>query len=277
MTGTRPIRIAAVALVAALATVPVATQDREVAIPDAEQAVREFFRAAVLGDREAFARVILSHPDSRRFVAPEPPQGEAAQALVEQVREFQLEPVQAPTFRGQVAQPDGAGLYPDGTVMRYMAVFRGNNVTTLVKRADGWKVDLRWWSAQATLATEGPKQGTADYAARGLLYSLVELDRTEAAKFALPGASLDVLFAGAPSYREPSGHLQALVMEMPILEAAPGELVRLPSGQVVEGSSTADRKVLVGLFGMIEVAFVTRKVGGEWRVAPEPYFLVINR
>ena len=30
-------------------------------------------------------------------------------------------------------------------------------------------------------------------------------------------------------------------------------------------------------FGMIEVAFVTRKVGNDWRVAFEPYFLVINR
>jgi hypothetical protein len=273
----RTIRIPVLALVVAF-TAPLAAQDRDVAIPEAEQVVREFFRAAVLGDREALARVILPHPNSQRFVAPERPQDEAAQALVKQVREFQLRPVQAPTHRGQVAQPDGAGHYPDGTVMRYMAVFRGNNVTTVVKRADGWKIDLRWWSAQAALATEGPpKEGTADFAARGLLYSVVELDRTEAAKYALPGVSLDVLFAGAPSYREPSGHLQALVMEMPILEASPGELVRLPSGQVVEGSSTADRKVLVGLFGMIEVAFVTQKVGGEWRVVPQPYFLVINR
>ena len=65
----RWIRITALALVVAF-TVPLAAQDRDVAIPEAEQAVREFFRAAVLGDREALARVILPHPNSHGLLPP---------------------------------------------------------------------------------------------------------------------------------------------------------------------------------------------------------------
>jgi len=93
----------------------------------------------------------------------------------------------------------------------------------------------------------------------------------------VPGANPDILFDRAPSQREPSGHLDALAMEMPIVELTPGEFRALPTGQVVEGSSRPDVKVLVGLMGSVEIPFVVRLIDKEWKVEPQPYFALINR
>ena len=48
-------------------------------------------------------------------------------------------------------------------------------------------------------------------------------------------------------------------------------------GPVVEGVSDPNRKVLVGLFGPIEMPFVVRRVSGEWRVEAQPYFDLMNQ
>ena len=89
----------------------------------------------------------------------------------------------------------------------------------------------------------------------------------------MPGArTVDILFSGAPSEREPSGVLDALVGEMALVEIGPGEFSVLPSGQVVEGVRGDDMKVLVGLFGSVEVSYVVRRIDGAWKVQPEPYF-----
>ena len=55
-----------------------------------------------------------------------------------------------------------------------------------------------------------------------------------------------------------------------------GESYPLP-GHVVEGGSTSDRKVLVGWFGPVEIPFVLRRVGSDWKVEAEPYFAFMNR
>ena len=36
-------------------------------------------------------------------------------------------------------------------------------------------------------------------------------------------------------------------------------------------------KVLVGLMGSVEIPFVVRLIGKEWRVEPQPYFALINQ
>ena len=122
-----------------------------------------------------------------------------------------------------------------------------------------------------------PGPGTPDYAARALLASLIAMNRDETLRYAVPGADAEILFDGAPSQREPSGHLDALAMEMPIVELAPGEFRALPAGGIVEGSSKPDLKVLVGLMGSVEIPFVVRLIGTEWKVEPQPYFALINQ
>ena len=126
---------------------------------------------------------------------------------------------------------------------------------------------------------EGQKMDptTPDFAARALTASMIALDRKGAARFAMPGANMDLLFAGAPPYREPSGHLDALALEMPIVEISPGEFYPTPSGRIIEGVRRDGIKVLVGLFGSVELPFVLHRVGNEWKVEPEPYLPLINR
>ncbi len=151
-------------------------------------------------------------------------------------------------------------------------------MVSLTRRPEGWKVDLRWWLAMIEMSSgAGPQRGSAEYAVMALMASLLKLDRKQAARFAVPTASLELLFTGAPSQREPSGHLDALVGEMPLVEIGPGEFCEMPSGRIVEGIQRADTRVLVGLYGSIEIPFVVQRIGTEWRVEAEPYFAVIMR
>jgi hypothetical protein len=51
----------------------------------------------------------------------------------------------------------------------------------------------------------------------------------------------------------------------------------MPSGRVVEGVRRDDMKVLIGLYGPLEMPFVVQRIGTRWRVQPEPYFLLISQ
>ena len=88
---------------------------------------------------------------------------------------------------------------------------------------------------------------------------------------------MDLLFAGAPSQREPSGHLEALVAEMPLVEVGPGEFYEMPSRRIVEGLQRDDVKTLVGQFGSVEMPFIVHRVGNDWKVEVEPYFVLMMR
>jgi hypothetical protein len=88
---------------------------------------------------------------------------------------------------------------------------------------------------------------------------------------------MNVVFDGAPRQREPSGVLDATVFEMPLVAIEPGEFARTASGKVVEGTRDADRKVVVGLFGPVEIPFVVRRLESRWRVEAEPFFSLMMR
>jgi hypothetical protein len=182
-------------------------------------------------------------------------------------------------YRGLAAKPDAAGKYPIGTTAVYVVAHHRSPIVMVVqKQNDGWKVDPRWWIGMVDLASDrAPAPGTAAYSARALLAALISMDRQETLRYAVPGAEIELLFAGAPSQREPSGQLDALAMEMPIVELARGEFRVLPMGTIVEGSARPDVKVLVGLFGSVEIPFVVRLLGNDWKVEPQPYFALINR
>jgi hypothetical protein len=178
-------------------------------------------------------------------------------------------------YQGKEAALDASGRYPVGTTALYTLAHGGSPmVARLVRQADGWKVDLRWWLAMIDLQTAPPKSGTPEYAARALSAALIAMDRKAAAKYVTPGGSLDLLFLGAQ--REPSGVLDALAMEMPIVELGPGEFFPMRD-RIAEGSAAPDVKLLLGLFGVVEIPFVVRKIDGEWRVEPQPYFGLFNR
>jgi hypothetical protein len=245
-----------------------------------ERAVTALVRSLAMHDAEAFAAATLPHPRAMRLLNREPLSDEAKSEAERRLASLQVRVDEEFLLRGRPAAPDGSGDYPVGTIGHAIAAGQGGPMAvTLVRRPDGWKVDLRWWLAMVDLseATGPPAEGTTDYAIKRFLLALIGLDRGEALQFAAPGASADLLFEGAPSQREPSGVLEASAMEMPLVEVGPGEFYRLPSGRVVEGSSSADAKVVVGQFGPVEMPFSLRRIDGTWRVEAEPYFVLINR
>jgi hypothetical protein len=253
-------------------------QARATDSPDA--AIRTLVRAMYANDAAAFRNVTLPDPRIHLLTTGGAVNADGLRELDEDPTGIQIILKRSFELRGLPAQAEAGGKYPVGTTAVYtVAHHRSPLVMVVERRADGWKVDPRWWLAMIELSQSesGPNQGTADYAARGLIASMIAMEKTKALQFATPGSSIEALFLGAPSRREPSGHLDALAMEMPIVELRAGEFRRLPTGTVVEGSPTADRKVLLGLFGSVEIPFLVRKVGAEWRVEPQPYFLLINQ
>jgi hypothetical protein len=247
--------------------------------PDSpEPAIRSFYRALLSGDAALYHKVIVTDPLADRFLPPEPPSKESAHEIAMESIDFSMRQTQPFRFKGKDVGVDASGHYPVGTTTRYLANMpRSLTVISVVRQADGWKVDMRWWEAMmAGMSEEGPMPGSPEYAVKMLTAALVTLRRDEARKVIVPDGKLEVLFAGAPSAPEPSDQMISLVGEMPLVEIRPGEFVRMPSGTVVEGVHDPAKKVLVGLYGPNELPFVVQKVAGEWRVAVEPYFAVIE-
>jgi len=266
--------VAAAMFVLALTVAP-ATRAAQAAIDSPEPVILALVKAIYANDIPAYDKVTVPDPRRTRLTSG----GRSNPAKLRQIDEdpgsLQMRKRRPFLFRGTEAVLDANGRYPTGTTALYMVAHGGSPmVVTLVRQADGWKVDLRWWLAMLELQTMAPKSGTPEFAARALTMSLIEMDRKAAAKYVTPGANMDVLFLGAQ--REPSGQLNALAMEMPVVELQPGEFYPMRD-RIVEGSSQPDLKVLLGLFGVIEVPFVVRKIGSDWRVEPQPYFALFMR
>lgn len=272
-------RIETVAVVGALILLS-SNGAAQVTIDSPHAAIRAFVRAMYANDAAAFRA--LSVPDSRIHLLTDggSVNESALRELATDPSGLQIIPKRPFEYRGLPAKPGTDGKYSVGTTAVYVVAHHRSPIVMVVqRRADGWKIDPRWWISSVEMASSaGPaERGTPDFAARSLIGALLAMDRAGALEFVVPGSSADLLFLGAPSQREPSGHLDALAMEMPIVELAPGEFRALLTGGIVEGTSSPDRKVLLGLFGPVEIPFVVRRVGGKWLVEPQPYFALINR
>ena len=269
---------AAVCLAGVLIAVPL-LQDRPAPTP-VESAVRTFVRALALRDASAFHAATLPHPRAARLLNAEPLSADDRAEAERRLDSLQVRVEDDFLVRGEPAVPDRRGDYPVGAVGHAMAAGPGGPMlVTLVRQADGWKVDLRWWLAMldAASASAPPAADSPEAAIRQFLLAMISLNRAEALRHVVPDANTELLFAEAPRQREPSGVLEATAMEMPLVEVGAGEFYRLPTGRIVEGGSTAERKVVVGQYGPVEMPFVLRRVSGSWRVEAEPYYVLINR
>jgi hypothetical protein len=244
-----------------------------------EAVIRGLVRAMYSNDVAGFKRLTLSNPRIGLLTTGGRVNQDGLRELNEDPSGLQIIMKRRFEYRGLAAKPNAAGKYPVGTTAVYVVAHHRSPIVMVVqKQNDGWKVDPRWWIGMVDLASDrGPAAGAAAYSARALLAALIAMNREEALRYAVPGANLEILFDGAPSQREPSGQLDALAMEMPIVELARGEFQVLPMGQIVEGSTRPEVKVLVGLFGSVEIPFVVRLLGNDWKVEPQPYFALINR
>ena len=264
--GTLVVGIATVAAVSGVQSAP-------------ERAVREFISALAMHDAPAFAKSIRPDPRASRLLDPQPLTADQQAEASRRLETLQVRRTEDILLRGKPVDGDANGDYPVGSVGRFLVSGAGGPaVLAVVRETDGWKIDLRWWLAMVDMASAGPPaEGSPDHTIRNLILTLLALKRVEASRFVAPGGNLDVLFAGAPPYREPSGVLEATTMEMPLVEIGSGEFYRMPSGRVVEGSAEPDRKLIVGQFGPTTMPFVLRRVGKAWRVEAEPYFVLINQ
>jgi hypothetical protein len=243
-----------------------------------EAVIRSFVHAMYSNDVVAYEALTLPVPRRELLEKGGAVNVEAKEELEHNPEAVQLRMMRPYQFRGREARRDANGEYPVGTTVRFSVSYRNLMLVSLVRTPEGWRIDLRWWLAMLDMASGPPPDpDSADYAARALIASLLDLDREGAAKFLTPDANLDLLFAGAPPEPEPSDQLGALLAEMPLIEIGPGEFCEMPSGRVVEGVRRDDLKVLVGLYGPVEMPFVVQRIGTRWRVQPEPYFLLILR
>lgn len=267
-------------LIAVAAALAVAASAGAQQFPDSpEPAIRSLVRAMYSNDAVGFKQLTLPDPRIDLLTTGGRVNQDALRELDEDPGGLQIIMKRPFEYRGVAVKPDAAGKYPVGTTVVYVvAHHRSPVVVVMQKQNDGWKLDPRWWIGMVDLASEHPPElGTAGYSARALLAALIAMDRGATLRYAVPGANFAILFYGAPSQREPSGHLDALAMEMPIVELSSGEFRVLPTGEVVEGSAKPDVKVFVGLLGSVEIPFVVRLIGKEWKVEPQPYFALINQ
>jgi hypothetical protein len=244
-----------------------------------EEAIRGLIRAIYSNDAAAFARFTLPDPRLPLLTRGGSVNEDGLRELNEDPSGVQIIPRRPYQLKGAEVKPDSRGEYPAGTSAVFMvAHHRGPMVVVLEKRNDGWKVDPRWWLAAMEMSEEAaPDITTPEFAVRSLFIAMLSLDRSTALGMASDGTNPELLFMGAPSQREPSGHLEALVFEMPIVELKAGEFRSLYGGEIVEGGKSTESKLLVGLMGSVEIPLVVQKVGTGWRVKPQPFFYYLNR
>ncbi|HEX5069220.1 MAG TPA: hypothetical protein VFV78_03305 [Vicinamibacterales bacterium] len=240
-----------------------------------EPVIRALVKAIYAADVAGYNAVTIPDPRRARLTSGGRVNESKLEQLTTDPQSLQMKQVRPFLDHGREAVPDSKGQYAVGTTALFTVTHGGSPMAVaLVKLADGWKVDLRWWLAGVEMQSTEPRRGSPEYAIRGLTAALAAMDRTAAATFATPGASLDLLFRGAQ--REPSGMFDALAMEMPLVELEPGEFFPIRD-RIVEGSAQPDMKVFVGQFGVVEIPYVVRRINGDWRVEPQPYYAWFNR
>lgn len=244
---------------------------------DPKPVIRQLVMAMFGKDVEAFNRVTTEHPLRSRLTTGGTPDPDRVRRLKEDPASIQIREQRPILFKGK---PVESGEPPVGATALYIVAPQGGGpmVMPMVKRPDGWKADVRWWIAGQQMTMSSAPPPPEHIVIRQLLIAMLGLDKREAVKHLADARGLDMLFLGAPRQREPSGVLEANVMEMPLVEIGAGEfyfMPGLPDGKVIEGGSTDRRKVIVGLFGPVEMPFVLTRVGGSWKVVAEPYFALL--
>lgn len=264
------------AAVLVLLTLPASS----IAFRDAEAAARAFIRAVYSHDAAQLNGLVYPRDAASMLLSTEPVAKERLEEIESEARALRLKQLQPFRLRGMAVTPGSDGLYPAGTTTRYQTSFQGNLlVISLVNREGRWLVDVRWWLKLREMSLRGEKDKPDDQelVIKTFLLNLLRLNRRAVRDSLVPGAEVDIVFEGAPRVPEPSDVLPSLAIEMPLVEAEADEVYPLLSGKLVKKSASEDETVMVGLFGPFEMVFLMRRIKGEWRIVPEPYYRIINR
>ncbi len=246
------------------------------------QLVRQLTAALLRVDRAAVEALTLGDPEWIAMLGGAEPVPELAERLEGDPDELEIELLRPYEVGGRAVETEEASSLPVGATALVAATLRGGQtqIWRLVHAPQGWKADLRWTARARAMAVRGEElepAGSEAWVARQLTLSLLGLDRDRAAQLLLPGADMNLVFMGAPNQPEPSGHLQALALEMPLVVLEPGEAARMADGRVALGNNDPEQHLLLGLFGVSEVPFLMQRSGGSWRVLPQPWFPLLLR
>ncbi|MFY9557029.1 MAG: hypothetical protein WAV20_08735 [Blastocatellia bacterium] len=265
---------------AAVLVLTLALSVSAMAADNPEAIARAFLRAAYSHDRAQFNAMIFPRAAAQVLLSPEPVAKEKLAEIESESKSVQLRQLQPFRQRGAIVKPGQDGSYPDDTTTRYSTSFQGDqNLISLIKKDGRWLVDARWWlkSREMSLRTANDKPDEKELVIKSFLLNLLRLNRRAVAASLVSGSDIEITFEGAPQVPEPSDVLPSLAIEMPLVEADADEVYPLLSGKLVKRSDTGDETVMVGLFGPFEMVFLLRRIKGEWRIVPEPYYRVINR
>ena len=132
------------------------------AVDSPEPVIRAFYRALLKGDAAGYHAAIVEDPRAERFLMKEPPDADKAREVDMESQTFTMRQLQPFRLKGKETTP-ADGKYPVGTTTRYLANFPSSlTVISVVRAADGWKVDMRWWDAIADLMQKDVENGTPD-------------------------------------------------------------------------------------------------------------------
>ncbi|WP_239489967.1 hypothetical protein [Luteitalea sp. TBR-22] len=241
------------------------------AADDPKKIAFDALSSMVLGRRDAFVRATLPVEGIDVLMPPAPPAGEGLRRIEEQLERVRFSSQLPPLFEGEPV--DDVAAAPVGTRIVYVTQYGSSLVPVpVVRTRDGWRVDPRYWVAERQQASAPPPDDAPVMLVKRFLYHVMN-DETEPLKALsyLP-EHVEELTRNNNLPGADRGHVAMLAVEMGLAPARPGEVVRMPSGTRITAGSSPDELVFVGMMGSIEIPFRVRKVKGEWKVVPEPYF-----
>jgi hypothetical protein len=246
------------------------------------QMLRQLTAALLRADRAAAEALTKGDPEGIAALSGAEPAPERADRLEGDPTELEIKLLRPYEVEGRAVQTEEADSLPVGATALVAATLRGGQtqIWRVVHTPLGWKADLRWAARARAMAEQGEAletEGSPAWVARQLTLALLGLDHDRAAQLLLPGADPNLVFLGAPEQPDPSGHLQALALEMPLVVLAPGEAARMADGRVALGDDDPERRLLLGLFGVSELPFLLQRSGGSWRAQPQPWFSLMLR
>lgn len=243
---------------------------------DPREAARVFLYALYANDSAAFRRAIVPEPGSEVMLGADRISPAGLTRLRAEVAAVRLSTGAPLAYEGAPARPNADGTYPIGTRGTLVTGFRGTPmVVPVVRTDDGWKVDVRFWLAMIREARSQPDESSPELRAKAFLcYSLANQPEELAPLSATP-IDARALMKGYDLRAGDLDQVLSLCGEMPVVRARPGETVRV-GASLVTARDGGDTLVLIGLMGQVEVPFLLRRVSGEWKVAPQPYFQMLR-
>ena len=223
------------------------------------------------GESTTFATVTLPTDGVETMLRQTPPTGQERARIDEQIERIRLSTPLPPLFEGQPI--DDTAVPPVGARLVYVTQLGNSLVPVVVVRtAEGWRVEPRYWLAERTQQTADLEAAIPPMMVKRFLSHIVNGDTAKLAALTYLPAAVEQLTRNNDMAGADRGHVAMLCLEMPVAKARDGEVVRMPSGTRITAGASAEELVYVGLLGTVEVPFRLRKVAGQWKVVPEPYF-----